>query len=432
MSKSLKALFGLITVLVAIILLLQIDDELSPEASAVLQTVDWQTPNDAYLYYLGIGAKLEEDPLERGEQILSEIREYEAGYDSIDSFDEVPDSISRSELELPDYDGFCGARDKGCIASLFVEHDVPLNDPTMVVVKNRYLAFMRLRGFRTLSKPHVLELYSAYAYLIKGNRLVSLSAIEQARHSDPETAMEGLYSLIELQKKHIAETDTLIGRMIAYALMHETVEVLSILLREFDLRGRPISELSREELNMHKPINREFAFYQSALGSVWIDKDLKNYPAWMVKVVLKPNMTVNAALPIYTNAKNMSELPQVSFTAQAGRSKHLKLKKSWLRNSVGTVLNNVAQIDLEPYIARGLDINAKIVLFNELLNKPISFETLKGTQNPYYGDECHAEFSDEGDRVCFGGPHDDPRLFRCLIILKNERDGSDIRDSARN
>jgi len=433
MSKIKKVFVVLILVLFVAVLLLQIDDELSPDAALMLDSIEWQEANDAYLYLLGMGAGLGEAPLVEGSLVLEQIRKREVNYDSSLPYDEWEVYDERPVLKLPDYDSFCSYREPDCIASLFVESDIDLAQPLMVEFRKRYQTFLKLPGFTTMSRPHVFESFANFSLLIKTNRLMSLDAIEKASQCCPEEAMNELYELIELQKKHVAETDTLIGRMVAYVLLNETIDVLSLVIEKFDLSGRPISLLSNRELDLRRVINREFAFAFSSFDSPNFYQENRYTPEWAIKVVFKKNISVNTLLPDYKEAKRLSLLSQENFArefAEGGRANVGRTQvgranvgvMSWVRNLVGSYLYvSVGQPSLSSYIGRGFDLNSKITLFNGLLGESLNSRVLKGVVNPYYPDEYDASYKGDTHRVCLGGPFDDRGFVRCLITFKEYR-----------
>lgn len=419
MTKLKKVIIGIFIFLVASVLLLQIDDELSFEAKAILGSVDWQTPSDSYLYLIGIGAELGSAPAEVGSQVLSDYNEAALNYADTK---ELYFRNDKEKIELPEHEAFCSARVPECILSLFSNQEGLLESEAMAALKERYLMFMSMRGYRTLTKPSVFEPMPSYQYLVKGNRLFSLSSIELAEGGEPEIALRMLYQLIDMQKKHISETDNLIGRMIAYVMLNETIDVTSLLIQKYAVTGAKIQLMSVDELSMEKPINREFAFVHSGVNDLYMNGDAVEtyWPGWALRVVYKPNMMMNAVVPVYQNAKDNSRLTLPSFALMASDGVELTLKSSWVRNSVGSILNQVARIDLNPYIARGFDLNAKISLFNAIVNEPIIPDTLLSIDNPYYpGQHRTPAMSEDKARVCFDGPYEDPRNFRCITVLNS-------------
>lgn len=412
MNRKKIILAGLAICIIALVLVLQRDDELSPQASLMLDTVDWQTHTDSYLYLLGIDAQVGAKPLEVGKEIVKEIRAIEATYDRAESFEDIPKLAERSQLKLPDYAAFCSLEEAGCATTLMTKSDVPLESDAMRTLRLRYLAFMSMGDFRSMNRPHILETFPSFSHLVKGNRLESLDAIELARSGSVAQAIQRLDKLIAQEIVYLRESDSLIARMIAIALLNESLEVLSLIVQQYHVEEEPIELLSAYQLSLNEVMNREFAFATSSLQLIFVGEPYSYLPEWMIRLVLKPNLTVNSVVPVYTNAKRMSELSMYDFARLDSEQRRVEIKKSWLRNPVGTQLNEVSRIDVRSYIARGFDMNAKISLLNSLLRG----QEIMQARNPYYQEELPPVRSD-GNRLCFEGPYEDPRYYRCLTIL---------------
>lgn len=405
-------------------LLLQVDDALSPEAVEVIDSVDWQTRSDSFIYFLGLGAPLAMDPVIKGQAELVEIRAREKRYSEPSFYDErVDDSSDPEQLELPEYDSFCSVNDHDCIPSLFFESDIDQTNRAVIELKKRYLTFMNMRGFHSMSKPHYAELYKNYLLLVRGNRIVSLSLINKARDCCPQDAVNELYNLIDLQKKYIEEVDSLIGQMISYVLLNETIDVLFLILEQYSMQGRSLSLLTQQNLSLEKVFNREFLFfYNSADDTLMFGQDIK-LPKWLFRTGFKKNMSNNNYLPIIQELKSTSLMSQQGFSEYVSEGKVIKAKQSWVRNSVGTyLLRSQDQITYLPYIGRGFDLNSKITLFNNLVGKALNKEVLVGIENPYYENKFDASYDNETGRVCFSGPLESVGFARCIItttILSN-------------
>ena len=418
MSKLKKFFVVTASLILVVVLLLQIDNELSPEATSMLESIEWQKSNDAYIYLLGIGAALGEDPKIEGPLVLAQIRKAEAAYAQA-SFDDWGSYDERPTIDLPEHDSLCSVNEAGCIASLFTASDLDLADPLMVEVKRRYETFLKLDRFTTMTQPHLYEPLANFVFLVKGNRLVSLNAIENAKKCCPEKAMNQLYVHLELLKKHTKETDNLIGQMIAYVLLNETIDVLSLLIEKYDLAGQPIALLTNEELSLDRVMDRELAFSSSILQPNVFEDSFKPWPKWMIKTVFKPKMTSNATATSYLSAKEMSMLPQVSFIDAIENQGDNKFELFDVRNLLGFFLYEInSNINFNSYIARGFDLNSKITLFNGLLGRPLNDDVLSGIENPYYREKYDAKYDEKISRVCFDGPYEMVGFARCLITSK--------------
>lgn len=412
MSKVAKVFAGLGLAVVALVLLLQIDDDLNQESKELLDRVDWQTPNDSYPYLMGLNTKLGEDPRAIGDDIVAELRELEANYSNLESAEEAPSLRDRETLALSELPHFCSlSYDENCLSNLFSQAELMSFSPEMRELRKRYWHFLAMDDFRTLSRPHIYEPFGPYSALIKANRLVSLNAIKLAKSGRAKDASEKLYSLLKLQRHFSSNVDSLLARMIAYALMNESIEILSIIVKDYDLDGRKISVLSLNELSLRTVVSREFAYVSTAYDMVRYDASYQNWPQWVLRILMKPNMMMNAASENYLRAIRVSEQEPPSFEPP-----DVSPKASWFRNPIGSLMNRTGLIGFDDYIARGFNLNVKIALFNGTLNREISAESLAEISNPYYVQEFDAELSEDQQFVCMDGPLEDKNGYRCLPI----------------
>ena len=290
----------------------------------------------------------------------------------------------------------------------------------MTEVKSRYQTFLSLDGFTTMTEPNLFEPFVDFTFLVKANRLMSLSAINKAEKCCPEGAMNELYELVELQKKHATDADTLIGQMVAYALLNETIDVLSLLIEKYRLAGRPITLLGQRELSLERVINREFAFMFSSINSLELHQGIKLSPQWVRKALYKKNISANALVPAYKQVKRLSLLSQQDFAREASDEGAAKVSvMSWIRNPWGSYLHVfIGKPSLIDYVGRGFDVNSKITLFNGLLGKSLNSDVMGGILNPYYPDQYDATYNQNTKRVCFGGPLKMSGFMRCIITFK--------------
>jgi len=401
--------------------LLQLDDELSPDSRKMLDSIEWQEPSEAYVYFLGIGASIEGDPMAEGERLLSKIRTFESSF-SIDSLKEFEDENFQplkyeAPLTTPQGELFCSLTEEHCIDKVLASSEADLaNKKAYEILEDRYLTLLNMPSMRSMTKPHFNEYIPQYQPLIRANRLVSLRSIHELQgDNNSDVAIDRLYELIELQRNYIEHSDTLIGKVIGFVLLDETIEVLSLLLRKFELNAKPIEFLSKEQLSFEKAMSREFALARSymvmtAQGDKW-----EWVPAWAERITIKANMSSNASAPIYRAVINLSESPQTEFESLLDLSE--SIEASWVRNFFGTFLNQIGTPNFQNYVARGFDLNAKIALFNGTLGNRITAESLSGIQNPYYKSEDQpAKIDSENKRACFDEPLVNPKYIRCLSL----------------
>jgi len=411
-KKSLAAL----ALIIVVACLLQYDDELSTDAKKMLESTQWQQPSKAYLYFLGFGARLEDDPIEEGKKVLLKIRTSESSY-SDNSFEEAQLLEYQAPLSIPDHELFCSLSESGCIDKLFSSSEFDLDNEIYKVVAKRYIELLNIQKLHSLTRPYFNEYIPNYSPLVKANRLVSLNAIHKAQDCCANEATNDLYKLIELQKDHLKQSDTLIDKVIRFVLINDTIEVLSMLLRKYDLEGKILEPLSKEELSFNKAMSREYALARSYLLVTARSDKWKWVPGWAERMTIKENMSSNASAPFYRYIVELSESPQLEFSGLLEHSQ--KIKTAWIRNFFGTILNQVAVPSFHDYVARGFDINAKISLFNGTLGNRITFESLNSIENPYYENRSmKATIDTQEKRACFTGPLEDSRFTRCLNLVR--------------
>jgi len=248
---------------------------------------------------------------------------------------------------------------------------------------------------------------------------VILSALERARFCCPEDAVEDLYILIELLKRYSASSDFLIDRVISYTSINEAIEILSFIARDYHVPTRKLTPLSSEQLSFMRIMSGEFTLSHNVSSIIFLGEFASLTPEWVQRVLLKPNMTSNMVVAKYQNAIYASELESSRFQNYLDNSKELDIEYSWLRNFIGSRLVIAGQrTSFDEYIGRGFDLNAKIALFNGILNKRITSKVLADIENPYHDIAGQkASIDKENMRACFDGPIEDERYVRCLYMI---------------
>jgi hypothetical protein len=139
-------------------------------------------------------------------------------------------------------------------------------------------------------------------------------------------------------------------------------------------------------------------------------------PSWVVKLVFKPNMTINSIYPVYRQVIEYASLSHAEFSKKIEQDHMPEIRESRLRNSAGTILNQVSLVNYNKYIARFYDVDTKITLFNATVGVSDIKAAVDLIKNPYYPKTKTAYFSEKNQSICFDGPLPDERNFRCLRI----------------
>ena len=432
MPKLKFIVLAILLFIISSILLLQIDDDLDPQAQSMYEQATAHKESEAYLYSLGILAAADEKPEVVGKALMASIRAAEKKYfenPHTQKF-EYEDYPAEKSLPLPEL-GACVYTEKDCeyTDKLFTH---PFNIEALPeeqrVLLKRYKKLIAMKDFHTLSLPHIASRLPALPHLMKGNTLASLEAIEKAKKGNLNEAKKLLLNDISLLRFNLQQADTVITKMVYVSMISKSLDVLSVVIHKYNSPEQEnIKALTSDERSLVKAMNYEYgSFYNlfksmdkdpHLLGSVENSKE-GNLPAWVIRILFKPNMTLNATFPKLRQVGQDSLLTSKAFALKVASDKPESKKMSTIRNSVGTTLVDVVGgPDLNRYYtSRIFALDAKIHLFNKTANQAKLPATLSHISNPFYDDKT-AYYSDDNKAICVDVPLLNKRKDnRCLRI----------------
>ena len=410
--------------LLAVFLLLQIDDDLNPDANQLVELASPPESSQAYLLLTGIEAAADEDAMATGRMIVDSIKEAEKTDNPPNQEIEYFSYPEDKRLPLPVSELLCFSSDPDCINYIYQHLDAiePLIKNNQVLI-NRYRQFLTLDDYHTLTRPSASEPIPAYQALIQANRLILLDYIRRSTRSDPAEIVEQLLVHIEQTRHMMSQQDNLIGKMIFVAQLADSLEVAYAVARKngiTDLNALP--GLTDKERDMQRVFAREFTLMFNMSQAMdrhpeYFTGDI-SLPGWLMRPFFKPNMSANALLPCYQQAIQRSRMSASEFAQAIAKDRHCTIDRHWIRNSIGTVLNDVARPDFSDYIGRLNDVDAGILLFNTLVGAADPADVLDQASSPYYEEPRPARLNPDETHVCFDGPLDDTRHFRCLPVVR--------------
>lgn len=405
-----KIILTLITAFFASLLIAtQLDEELNPEAIQLMDRLDKSSTSEAYLYLLGIDAASDAPPIEAGQRILNEYHNSMADKSSPNNAIAPSDTLS-----LPEGDLFCRISEQGCLQALFA---LPINiEPlrsqhsTIIQRVNRFYQF---NEFTTLAKPSENEPIPKYPFIAKVERIKILEAISAYHQGKHKEAIESLLDRVPVLRQTLALQDNLIGKLVFINMLSDVLDVASAILSKEDVKVEAIARLTPGEKDFSIAAAREFALnfhmYQKLDRHPEFFNQGGNTPGWFVRMVYKPNMTVNAVAPIYTRLARLAQLPPMAFAQQVENNKPPVLSTSKLRNYVGDILAAFTP-SVDKYAGRMMNLDTKIELFNQIHVAKLNLSEIK---NPFYK---NATAERRGHYACFDGPFEDERKLRCLRL----------------
>jgi hypothetical protein len=410
--------------LLAVFLLLQIDDDLNPDAAQLVDLASPPESSQAYLLLTGIEAAADEDAIATGRMMLDSIRAAEEAANPADQDMEYASYPEDKRLPLPVSELLCFSSDPNCIDYIYQHLDAiePLIKNNHVLI-DRYRRFLTLDDYHTLTRPSPAEPIPAYQALIQANRLMLLDFMLQSTLSEPAEVVGRLLAHFEQTRRMANQQDNLIGKMIFAAQLADSLEVTYAVARKNGVTELDaIPRLTDREKDMQRIFAREFTLMFNISQNMdrhpeFFSEDIR-LPGWLIRPFFKPNMSANALLPCYQQDIHRSRMSASEFAQAVAENRHCTIERHWIRNSIGTVLNDVARPDFSDYVGRLNDVDAGILLFNTLVRAVDPADVLDQTRSPYYDEPRPAGLNQDKTHICFDGPLEDTRHFRCLPVVR--------------
>jgi len=400
------------------------DEAPSADVQSWLQQLE-ATPDksDAYLYLAGLDAPLEQQPAELGATRLKAYQNWYAEHGAVDS-SFTPDK--QAQLKLPDGPEFCLIEKPDCLTSLLARKPTPLPDEQAALVE-RYRHYLTLSDYHTLTRPGIAEPFPPFQYLSRANQLLALKALQLAKAGDGAGALALLQNDVAQLRKQLTMADQLIQKIVLVKMLNNDLEWLVQLNRRGLIPApAPLAPLSEAERSLRAAFLRDFgsgAAMFSGLGHKELADYIGNEALGRLALlfVYKPRMTVNALLPHYKELSARSQLAPADFQQLVQTDGPLQEPPKSLRNYVGSVLLAIAVPDMNRYIGRIQDLDAKLKLVNLSSQLPPGVPTaeqlaaLPEAGNPYNPQERPYWEAKEG-RLCFNGPLPDKHNGRCVLL----------------
>jgi len=382
-SAVLRGSLVLFLLVCVFILANQFDDDLTPEAKYLVQQLQEpeQLSSNAYIFHVGIFAPPHLEPENVGKEILKSTKYGTTNF----SYAEV-NYPSSDRLPIPRGKLFCSRfNDNNCIRTLFTHNeDIDAIKRDNKILLTRNTKFHSYKNYKTLTRPSKEEHIPQYAYLLKAERILVLDAIQQYRSNNIQKSIEMLYGQLDRLKTAFHHQDHLLGKMIFIAGMDEVLDVASVILAESGVKTKKLNQLTHDERNLDIVAAREFRMAYNAHKNLDRNPELlrldTRIPEWLIRTIYKPNMSINAVTPIYSRLAKLSTLSLDEFAFELSSKPPQKLETSGVRNILGKLMLDSVQ-EMDKYVARIMDLNVKIQLFNHRYHEGLEFNS---AENPYF------------------------------------------------
>ena len=410
-------------------LLLQIDDELQPEVIQFMSLSESQDENKAYFYLLGLTSKEGDDPLLIGQKIYQDIKQQQAEINADKNAQQSIDITQYDKLALPKSPLLCAYIKANCFEHIF-NHlaEIPSLVTSTEVFVQRYLTYSAFSEFHTLSQPHTAEPFPPYQHLVTAVHLMSLDNISRASQGEEESAIQALYQLHQQLRSQLSRQDTLIGKFIFLNLVSENIDLMSVLSTRYQVKlPKALTSLTKKERSFSLAFSREvrmiYSLYQTLDGAtdiLNINHDLSAFvvPSWFSHILFKVNITINEGYqPLHYYAM-LSELSVDDFDQEIRlAARKPTIKSAWIRNAIGTVLNQVATPNYTHYIANVWDLDNKIQLFNARVQDLSTAQIMSEVKSQYpFPANVSPYLSVNKHQLCFENPFNTDAQYNCLQI----------------
>lgn len=394
------------------------DEPLDAQAVAWMDTVNQQGgSSEGYLYLLGLDAA--QEPMAVGRARQAEYRQW------LDSRSALDASFRPQQVELLPrsvVEQRCGGEWLYCLQQVLDgrrDVDALLQDGAQVLAR-----YQRVIGFEHLLRRSALTASSplpSYSVLIAGNRLLALQAYRLILDGHAGQAQALLEADFARWRRHLAEADTLVQKLVIAHLMAADVGTLSVLRQRNLIEApAPLAPLSPAERSLQVVMRSEFVMAANGYAAMRDDPQIiREQGRLFMRVLFKPNMTINATLPNYRGVADASRQDAAAFVEWL-RQPQPVVSRDW-RNPVGNVLLDVASLDMKRYLARLHDLDARIALYNRLARLAPGFterEAIAAAEggNPYAIHPASVLAGKPG-WLCYDGPLKDHRNLRCLPLV---------------
>ncbi|HJN49274.1 MAG: hypothetical protein QGI68_13940 [Pseudomonadales bacterium] len=412
---------AILALLVVLFVLVSADEELVPEVAAWLASPP-ERPMDVdngYIYFIGILAREQDDPLQVGLQAIGSLaeRRREPVFFISSESEEYPPS---RRLDLPRGDPLCVIGSPGCLEHMLLQSDKleTLIDSNLVLL-DRYRSFLRHSHYTTLTESSADDIDIPYNAITRVNRLLHVSAVKQLIDGNHRKFAATLIDDITAKRSLLGKADDFILKMTLISALAEDFRLISQLYSKglygqglIDPDDKIFADFSKSERSWELAMKRRFNRHADKVYKFFDGLDLSedgiNPLAWPVALLHKPNKTLNDIYPKFHRNYQLSIMSPSQFM-DSSRNPADESNIFTRSNIIGSILNRKAMVSYQGYIVVMKDIECFIKLVKIRLSLPaeitgnsIDFDQLANSvdiRNPYNGKRPF--IAAQSDRFCF-------------------------------
>jgi hypothetical protein len=378
MRKALLWTVGAVALVLGALFAINLRDEpLDADAAKVLERSEAMSPvrGNAYVYATGFLAPQNEDPYALGEKLLASYEairlagDIKAAQQPIDP----PGKLSVELTKLP-----CNVANEDCIAQSREALRTSLQ--RLGVVSERCTALHQLPAWHETYVPdHIAAPFAFPGAAQICQRVRFTHAALELQAGVGRQALARVLSDVEFQRRALAGSVTLIGKMASAAALSRAVLFLSDLMRsdprlavsDREAIANALRPLTPEERTLGPVLRNEFRHFARTIREFdagALDFSDETTLKWLVRTPLhRVNATLNRAWPSYRDLIEADGLVAHAFRDAENKWRDSFVQRAvpkadWVYNPIGKSLLAIATPQLSEYVGRMHDVEALLRL----------------------------------------------------------------------
>lgn len=392
-----------------------LDEPLSAQARDTLALVPNQTTHRAVLYRAGLNAPENLDPSVYGQHRLRGI--------SSSGSTSTPGTRQASSLQglrSPRGPFFCSLHENSrCwnqIVSVTAEA-LSMLEKDHATLLSRYQTWLKISDTENKTIGLSPESSLPVEHLSGVHRLMVLRAFYDAAQGQAAASLERLYRVISDLRQHFALPDDFPAKLILAELIDESLQAASVISRTYHVKTPPIPRLSPQEKDLSSAMAHQFRkashFFLSIEALNVSDPKHTEEPRlkWMMRfamqrLIYKPKQTLNRthqALQFWMEASRASPAHFARLMEQEFHPGPVALVWDQLRNPLGRILGQLAELNFKIPIVRLQQLDIMIAMFNATQGQALEQLSSEALANPY-GQGAPAALSANRSALCMPSP----------------------------
>lgn len=373
----------LLPVIYLVVINLLPDEELSAGAKEWLKPEPITVPKEQNSYYLlwGLDAPVGVDMWEYGEARVARIIAVESSGGSADA-DYMPSGYDENDLiKAKGIMDSCSPVQKLCL-DIYQNNVMRLLDEgNNRLLLERYRELIAQSYYQRVSPHGLYTPIPPLAVLRASHRLYLITLMTRYQQSEVTYVLQQLSQLLSFNRTMLRKSDILIDRMMALALLADTLHAYSQLLEleqphaELITVIGEINELTKDERSFDRVMRGELQFMQQTFDSALARSVNDGIAGRVVSLIfpLNKNRMINKAHEEYRDVVALESLPPTSVVQESERLMRESMPDGWdyIGDPLTSIILAIRAPDISYYLLRHYDLNAimRLIKLKALIKK---------------------------------------------------------------